>query len=102
MFEERIEKAVEFFKSGYNCSQSLLPAFSVFFFRHDDKRKKEWGNKNLQTLPYPFFSLLYPTTWDNDQNVQHHSEYAPLSVTGEQVRSPYNNQYAILYSLRGS
>ena len=23
MFEERIEKAVEFFKSGYNCSQSV-------------------------------------------------------------------------------
>ena len=27
MFEERIEKAVEFFKSGYNCSQSVVLAF---------------------------------------------------------------------------
>ena len=29
MFEERIEKAVEFFKSGYNCSQSVVLAFAA-------------------------------------------------------------------------
>lgn len=31
MFEERIEKAVEFFKSGYNCSQSVVLAFADMY-----------------------------------------------------------------------
>ena len=31
MFEERIEKAVDFFKSGYNCSQSVVLAFADMY-----------------------------------------------------------------------
>lgn len=31
MYEERIEKAVEFFKSGYNCSQSVALAFADIY-----------------------------------------------------------------------
>ena len=31
MFEERIEKAVGFFKSGYNCSQSVVLAFADMY-----------------------------------------------------------------------
>ena len=31
MFEERIEKAVVFFKSGYNCSQSVVLAFADMY-----------------------------------------------------------------------
>ena len=30
MFEERIEKAVEFFKSGYNCSEAIVEAFRKY------------------------------------------------------------------------
>lgn len=31
MDEERIEKAVELFKSGYNCSQSVVAAFADMY-----------------------------------------------------------------------
>lgn len=31
MYEDRIEKAVEFFKSGYNCSQSVVLAFADMY-----------------------------------------------------------------------
>ena len=29
--EDRIQKAVEFFKSGYNCSQSVVAAFADMY-----------------------------------------------------------------------
>ena len=31
MFEDRIEKAVENFKKGYNCSQSVVAAFADLY-----------------------------------------------------------------------
>ncbi|EJX07952.1 c_GCAxxG_C_C family protein [gut metagenome] len=31
MYEERVEKAVELFKSGYNCSQSVVAAFADLY-----------------------------------------------------------------------
>ena len=41
MFEERIEKAVEFFKSGYNCSQSVVLAFAdMYGFTQEQAARK--------------------------------------------------------------
>ena len=31
MYEERIDKAVDFFKQGYNCSQSVVAAFADIY-----------------------------------------------------------------------
>jgi len=31
MYEDRIKRAVEFFKSGYNCSQSVVAAFADLY-----------------------------------------------------------------------
>ena len=31
MYEERIEKAVDYFKQGYNCSQSVVAAFADLY-----------------------------------------------------------------------
>ena len=35
--EERINKAVELFKSGYNCSQSVVAAFADLYDLTDDQ-----------------------------------------------------------------
>ncbi len=37
--EDRIQKAVELFKSGYNCSQSVVAAFAdMYGFTHRNRR----------------------------------------------------------------
>ena len=38
--EDRIQKAVELFKSGYNCSQSVVAAFAdMYGFTQEQDRK---------------------------------------------------------------
>ena len=36
--EDRIQKAVELFKSGYNCSQSVVAAFADMYGSHRSRQ----------------------------------------------------------------
>ena len=44
MEEDRIQKAVELFKSGYNCSQSVVAAFAdMYGFTQEHVRHRDDG-----------------------------------------------------------
>lgn len=52
MFEERIEKAVEFFKSGYNCSQSVVLAFADMYGFTARNRRRVWQLPSVEVSSY--------------------------------------------------
>ena len=75
MYEDRIEKAVALFKSGYNCSQSVVAAFADLYGidEHDKEGRVvtlEYDNFYLVTVYTPnsqdeLRRLDYRMTWED-------------------------------------
>ena len=59
--EDRVQKAVELFKSGYNCSQSVVAAFAdMYGFTQEVKKGSFAGSKNVLFLHTGGLFGLFP------------------------------------------